>query len=127
MTAAFFHQTEDHFYSMSNESSSNVGRGHISSSGIEPGHQIPMIELPEPPIPLSEIGPIPPPAMFSTPSPVAPRGLVQIEREKIQQREREQYLAAAIAMVVQNARSVDAYQLSQGNMTPLGHANNIFV
>ena len=26
-------------------------------------------ELPEPPIPLSEIGPIPPPPMFSTPSP----------------------------------------------------------
>lgn len=27
-------------------------------------------ELPEPPIPLSEIGPIPPPPMFSTPSPI---------------------------------------------------------
>lgn len=26
-------------------------------------------ELPEPPIPVSEIGPIPPPPMFSTPSP----------------------------------------------------------
>jgi hypothetical protein len=26
-------------------------------------------ELPEPPIPLSEIGPIPPPPMFSSPSP----------------------------------------------------------
>lgn len=31
--------------------------------------QIILSELPEPPIPLSEIGPIPPPPMFSTPSP----------------------------------------------------------
>lgn len=28
-----------------------------------------LTELPEPPIPVSEIGPIPPPPMFSTPSP----------------------------------------------------------
>jgi hypothetical protein len=33
-----------------------------------PGH-IMLSELPEPPIPVSEIGPIPPPPMFSTPSP----------------------------------------------------------
>ncbi|XP_037906863.1 phosphatase and actin regulator 3-like isoform X4 [Hermetia illucens] len=33
-----------------------------------PGHIL-LSELPEPPIPLSEIGPIPPPPMFSTPSP----------------------------------------------------------
>lgn len=33
-----------------------------------------MSELPEPPIPLSEIGPIPPPPMFSTPSPTAIAG-----------------------------------------------------
>lgn len=32
-------------------------------------NQIVLSELPEPPIPLSEIGPIPPPPMFSTPSP----------------------------------------------------------
>lgn len=31
-------------------------------------------ELPEPPIPLSEIGPIPPPPMFSTPSPTLVAG-----------------------------------------------------
>lgn len=31
-------------------------------------------ELPEPPIPLSEIGPIPPPPMFSTPSPTMATG-----------------------------------------------------
>lgn len=30
-------------------------------------------ELPEPPIPVSEIGPIPPPPMFSSPSPVPHR------------------------------------------------------
>lgn len=28
-----------------------------------------LCELPEPPIPVSEIGPIPPPPMFSSPSP----------------------------------------------------------
>lgn len=33
-----------------------------------PGHFL-LSELPEPPIPVSEIGPIPPPPMFSTPSP----------------------------------------------------------
>lgn len=33
-----------------------------------PGHLL-LSELPEPPIPVSEIGPIPPPPMFSTPSP----------------------------------------------------------
>ncbi|XP_058053459.1 uncharacterized protein LOC131205397 isoform X2 [Anopheles bellator] len=37
------------------------------------GHHLPnhivLSELPEPPIPVSEIGPIPPPPMFSTPSP----------------------------------------------------------
>lgn len=33
-----------------------------------PGHIL-LSDLPEPPIPLSEIGPIPPPPMFSTPSP----------------------------------------------------------
>ena len=64
-----------------------------------------MMELPEPPIPLSEIGPIPPPPMFSTPSPLPPRGIVQMERDRIQQREREQSLAAAIALVVQNVRN----------------------
>lgn len=31
-------------------------------------------ELPEPPIPVSEIGPIPPPPMFSTPSPTLVAG-----------------------------------------------------
>lgn len=40
-------------------------------------HQTPshilLSELPEPPIPLSEIGPIPPPPMFSTPSPTGDR------------------------------------------------------
>lgn len=35
-------------------------------------------ELPEPPIPLSEIGPIPPPPMFSTPSPTVITGRPQI-------------------------------------------------
>lgn len=31
-------------------------------------------ELPEPPIPISDIGPIPPPPMFSTPSPTLVAG-----------------------------------------------------
>lgn len=33
-----------------------------------------LTELPEPPIPVSEIGPIPPPPMFSTPSPTLVAG-----------------------------------------------------
>lgn len=44
------------------------GRHGVSSNT---GPQIFLSELPEPPIPVSEIGPIPPPAMFSTPSPTS--------------------------------------------------------
>lgn len=33
------------------------------------GANVDSFELPEPPIPISDIGPIPPPPMFSTPSP----------------------------------------------------------
>ncbi|CAG7724885.1 unnamed protein product [Allacma fusca] len=69
-------------------------------------------ELPEPPIPLSEIGPIPPPPMFSTPSPL-PIHRATIQRDQMQQMEREQNLAAAIAMVVQNARHIDIYSHTQ--------------
>jgi hypothetical protein len=50
--------------------------------------------------------------MFSSPSPLPPqRTQFQQHREQItQQREREQNLAAAIAMVVQNARNnIDKY------------------
>lgn len=36
---------------------------------LQHGNTILLSELPEPPIPLSEIGPIPPPPMFSSPSP----------------------------------------------------------
>lgn len=31
-----------------------------------PGHSLMLSELPEPPIPVSEVGPIPPPPMFSS-------------------------------------------------------------
>ncbi|XP_050337369.1 phosphatase and actin regulator 4 isoform X8 [Bactrocera neohumeralis] len=39
------------------------GSGNVGAGGVM------LSELPEPPIPVSEIGPIPPPPMFSTPSP----------------------------------------------------------
>ncbi|XP_049546384.1 phosphatase and actin regulator 1 isoform X2 [Anopheles darlingi] len=46
---------------------------HQHGGGGGGGHHLPnhivLSELPEPPIPVSEIGPIPPPPMFSTPSP----------------------------------------------------------
>ena len=80
-----------------------------------------MMELPEPPISVSEIGPIPPPPMFSSPSPLPHHRSVPAlpntrdrDQQRRQQREREQSLAAAIAMVVHNARNVDMYQLSHG-------------
>lgn len=38
-------------------------------SPLPPQNTLMLSELPEPPIPLSEIGPIPPPPMFSSPSP----------------------------------------------------------
>ncbi|XP_031621074.1 phosphatase and actin regulator 4B isoform X2 [Contarinia nasturtii] len=57
------------------EKNCQSGKEHISAGNSD--HQIHhqlqshivLSELPEPPIPLSEIGPIPPPPMFSTPSP----------------------------------------------------------
>ncbi|XP_061503350.1 AF4/FMR2 family member lilli isoform X6 [Anopheles gambiae] len=47
------------------------GGGHGHTHGGHHGlpNHIVLSELPEPPIPVSEIGPIPPPPMFSTPSP----------------------------------------------------------
>lgn len=43
--------------------------GHPGTGGGGSGNNVMLSELPEPPIPVSEIGPIPPPPMFSTPSP----------------------------------------------------------
>jgi hypothetical protein len=108
--AAFYHQTDDqHYLPSNNNGCSSAGESSLPFS---------LSDLPEPPIPLSEIGPIPPPPMFSSPSPLPPhRTHLQQQREQMaQQREREQNLAAAIAMVVQSARNVDMYsQSSQGD------------
>lgn len=55
------------------DDNNHSGREH-NFSGTDSDNQIQshilLSELPEPPIPLSEIGPIPPPPMFSTPSPI---------------------------------------------------------
>ncbi|XP_056633038.1 phosphatase and actin regulator 3 isoform X1 [Diorhabda sublineata] len=48
----------------------NIPPPHLPVGGV-PGFML--SELPEPPIPVSEIGPIPPPPMFSSPSPVPNR------------------------------------------------------
>lgn len=48
------------------------GSGVGGSGNI--GNNIMLSELPEPPISVSEIGPIPPPPMFSTPSPTMVAG-----------------------------------------------------
>lgn len=47
---------------MSNGMNAGSGSGNI-------GNNVMLSELPEPPISVSEIGPIPPPPMFSSPSP----------------------------------------------------------
>jgi hypothetical protein len=48
----------------------SAGGGYMGNSKIQgSGSNVNSYELPEPPIPVSEIGPIPPPPMFSTPSP----------------------------------------------------------
>ncbi|ODM99053.1 Phosphatase and actin regulator 2 [Orchesella cincta] len=108
--AAFYHPTDGQFYTSSNHPNS----GHPAGHG-EPGFCL--TELPEPPIPLSEIGPIPPPPMFSSPTqsplPVTRNSLMHHREQMAQQREREQNLAAAIAMVVQNARNADLYPSAQ--------------
>jgi len=43
-----------------------------ASSEAPHSHTLTLSELPEPPIPVSEIGPIPPPPMFSSPAPPGP-------------------------------------------------------
>ncbi|XP_073843292.1 uncharacterized protein isoform X6 [Musca autumnalis] len=48
--------------------------GHHHHHGGKMVGGVMLSELPEPPIPLSEIGPIPPPPMFSTPSPTLVAG-----------------------------------------------------
>jgi len=57
----------------------NGGGGMMSGtgaggSGNMGNNNIMLSDLPEPPIPVSEIGPIPPPPMFSTPSPTMVAG-----------------------------------------------------
>jgi hypothetical protein len=48
----------------------NINSGYMGNSVIQGNaSNVDSYELPEPPIPVSEIGPIPPPPMFSTPSP----------------------------------------------------------
>jgi hypothetical protein len=60
---------------------SQNGGGNISGTGMVGiggntvgNHNIVLSELPEPPISVTEIGPIPPPPMFSTPSPTMVSG-----------------------------------------------------
>lgn len=53
---------------------SGHGHGGAGGHGGKMVGGVMLSELPEPPIPLSEIGPIPPPPMFSTPSPTLVAG-----------------------------------------------------
>jgi hypothetical protein len=50
---------------MNQQSHNGIYMGNMSSLQANADS----FELPEPPIPISDIGPIPPPPMFSTPSP----------------------------------------------------------
>lgn len=50
------------------------GTGMVGIGGNMGNHHIVLSELPEPPISVNEIGPIPPPPMFSTPSPTMVSG-----------------------------------------------------
>lgn len=50
------------------------GSGMVGMSGNIVGNSVMLSELPEPPISVQEIGPIPPPPMFSTPSPTMVSG-----------------------------------------------------
>lgn len=52
---------------MSNGMNAGSGSGNL-------GNNVMLSELPEPPISVSEIGPIPPPPMFSSPSPTMVAG-----------------------------------------------------
>lgn len=49
--------------------SNGMSGSGMGVSGNNVGNNVMLSELPEPPISVSEIGPIPPPPMFSSPSP----------------------------------------------------------
>lgn len=59
----------------SQNQSSGIGLSY-AGTGLGGSGNLVLTELPEPPIPVSEIGPIPPPPMFSTPSPTLLAGRV---------------------------------------------------
>lgn len=46
-----------------------MSQHHMNHQQQQPGGNVDSFELPEPPIHISDIGPIPPPPMFSSPSP----------------------------------------------------------
>ena len=54
--------------------SNGMSGSGVGGSGNNVGNNIMLSELPEPPISVSDIGPIPPPPMFSTPSPTMVAG-----------------------------------------------------
>lgn len=54
--------------------SNGMSGSGMGVSGNNVGNNVMLSELPEPPISVSEIGPIPPPPMFSTPSPTMVAG-----------------------------------------------------
>lgn len=54
--------------------SNGMSGSGVGGSGNNVGNNVMLSELPEPPISVSEIGPIPPPPMFSTPSPTMVSG-----------------------------------------------------
>uniref|UniRef100_A0A8D8LVY9 Uncharacterized protein n=1 Tax=Cacopsylla melanoneura TaxID=428564 RepID=A0A8D8LVY9_9HEMI len=54
----------------------------FSSNQNPGGGSLMLSDLPEPPIPVSEIGPIPPPPMFSSPSPLLQHHLANHHRER---------------------------------------------
>ncbi|XP_021699142.1 phosphatase and actin regulator 4 isoform X3 [Aedes aegypti] len=62
------------------------GAGMHQHHHHHPNH-IMLSELPEPPIPVSEIGPIPPPPMFSTPSPTLIGGRPHQQQQQQQQQQ----------------------------------------
>lgn len=73
-------QLQQHFNGGYLHHPSQNGGGNISGTGMVGiggnmgNHHIVLSELPEPPISVNEIGPIPPPPMFSTPSPTMVSG-----------------------------------------------------
>lgn len=81
---------QQHQLALNRQIQQHGGAGGMHQHHHHHPNHIMLSELPEPPIPVSEIGPIPPPPMFSTPSPTLIGGRPHQQQQHQQQQQQMQ-------------------------------------